>query len=218
MGEMKNISPIFLLIFLSFSNLGDAKLLSKVAGAVGTKYLTSREVLISSHMEAALYGEASAIGTSLTKLKVDTPEYFKEVNNTLLEWMVSLEAELFAVSSVSEQSLANSQGDVIKKLAKFESWRELKATNSEVQGLLKRKVLAKQFIRFKIDSSYVPVSESEAKEYFNKNQKEFAGLQYKDKKDDIKTRLSRQKVDERLQDWFNVLQKKYRVRNLAQIN
>ena len=215
---MKFISPIFFGISLFFSPVGQAKLISKVAGAVGSKYLTSREVLISSHLEGALYGDAKTFYASLEKLKIDTPEYNKEVNNTLLEWMVSLEAELFAVSSVTEQSLAKSQAEISKKLLKSSSWNELKPTYGEIQSLLKRKVLAKQFIRFKIDSSYVPVSEVEAEDYFKKNEKTYKGFDYSAKKDEIKTLLSRQKVDERLQDWFNVLQKKYRVRNLSQAN
>ncbi len=218
MGEMKTISPFFLVFFLTVSQVIDAKLISKVAGAVGSKYLTSREVLISSHMEAALYGEAKALNISVGKLKLDTPEYYKEVNNTLLEWMVSLEAELFAVSNVTDDSLTKSQNTVTKKLAKASAWTELKPTYSEIQGLLKRKVLAKQFIRFKIDSSYVPVSDTEAEDYFKQNKKSYTDFDYSAKKDEIKTLMSRKKVDERLQDWFNVLQKKYRVRNLSQAN
>lgn len=215
---MRNISPIFFVLFLAGLQPAQAKLLSKVAGGVGSKYLTSREVLISSHLEGALYGESESLATRLAKVKIDTPEYYKEVNNTLLEWMVSLEAELFSVAGVTDQALATSQAEVSKKLVKIPSWKELKASYNEIQGLLRRKVLAKQFIRFKIDSSYVPVSDSEAQDYFNKNQKDYPGLAYLAKKEEIKTRLSRQKVDERLQDWFNVLQKKYRVRNLSQLN
>ena len=56
-------------------------------------------------------------------------------------------------------------------------------------------------------------TDEEALDYFNKNQKRFAGLDFKKYQKTIIERLNRQKRDQRLRDWFETLRKKYKVRS-----
>ena len=142
-------------------------------------------------------------------------QFFNEVNSVLLEWIVGYEAEQFSITSVTEENLKSSKTSLEKKLTALPPWRQLRASNSEIEKSLKRKLMAKQFIRFKVDSSYVPVTDVEVEEFFRKNQNQFAGASLTQKKEEIKSLLGRQKVEQRLQEWFEVLQKKYKVRNFV---
>jgi hypothetical protein len=212
MGEMKFISPFFLsyIFFLLFGISAPAKVISKVVGSAGNHFLTSREVEINSLIEGALFNSKS-----FTKANPDGPKFLSEVNAALLELIVSLEAEQFAVTNVSTESLAQARSKVEKTLKGRADWKSLRASGDEIGTQVKRKLLAKQFIRFKVDSSYVAVTDAEAEDFFRKNSKMFQGSDFKAKKDEIKASLSRQRVDQRLQEWFGVLHKKYEVRNFV---
>lgn len=210
-GEMKTISPIiFVLCFLVFPGLGITKTISKVIGSAGDHFVTTREVEINSLIEGALFN-----GKTFEKAKPDGPKFLSEVNSVLLELIVSLEAEQFAVTNVSAESISSARQKIEKTLKGRTDWKGLRVSAVEIQNQIKRKLLAKQFIRFKVDSSYVAVTDSEAEDFFRKNSKMFQGTDFKTKRDEIKASLSRQRVDQRLQEWFGVLHKKYAVRNFV---
>ncbi len=204
---MKFISPIFFLVIVSTVV---AKPLSKIIGVAGAHYVTSREVEINSLIEGALFS-----GKSFEKAKPEGSKFLSEVNSVLLELIVSLEAEQFAVTHVSKESVGDSRKKIEKLLRARNDWRNLHVSTDELDLQIRRKLLAKQFIRFKVDSSYVAVTDTEAEEFFRKNSKLFQGTDFKVKKDEIKSSLSRQRVDQRLQEWFGVLHKKYAVRNFV---
>lgn len=208
---MKNISPIFFLLsFLLFPGLGLSKTISKVIGSAGDHFVTTREVEINSLIEGALFN-----GKTFEKAKPDGSKFLSEVNSVLLELIVSLEAEQFAVTSVSADAISSARQKIEKTLKSRADWKSLHVSGDEIQTQIKRKLLAKQFIRFKVDSSYVAVTDAEAEDFFRKNSKMFQGTDFKIKKDEIKGSLSRQRVDQRLQEWFGVLHKKYAVRNFV---
>ncbi|OQW54921.1 MAG: hypothetical protein A4S09_17190 [Proteobacteria bacterium SG_bin7] len=206
---MKNVSPIILL-FLLFPILGFSKTISKIIGSAGDHFVTTREVEINSLIEGALYS-----GKTFEKAKPDGPKFLSDVNAVLLELIVSLEAEQFSVTNVSAEALASARQKVERGLKGRADWKSLNVSSYEIQNQIKRKLLAKQFIRFKVESSYVTVTDLEAEEFFRKNSKMFQGADLKTKKDEIKASLSRQRVDQRLQEWFGVLHKKYAVRNFV---
>lgn len=209
---MKSISPIFLLalVFAILPDFAFTKTISKVIGSAGSHFVTTREVEINSLIEGALFN-----GKTFEKAKPDGPKFLSEVNSVLLELIVSLEAEQFAVTNVSPEAIASARQKIEKTLKARADWRALHVVTGETNNQIKRKLLAKQFIRFKVDSSYVAVTDAEAEDFFRKNSKMFQGTDFKAKKDEIKASLSRQRVDQRLQEWFGVLHKKYAVRNFV---
>ena len=89
----------------------------------------------------------------------------------------------------------------------------LEVQPAETKKAIQRKLRAKKFIRFKADSSVVPVTNTEAREYFDNNRLKFGDLPFENFKENIKAYLSRQQVEQRLRDWFEVLQNKYKVKN-----
>ncbi|NJL24445.1 MAG: hypothetical protein HC902_04280 [Calothrix sp. SM1_5_4] len=54
----------------------------------------------------------------------------------------------------------------------------------------------------------------EAQKYFDENRLKFGNLPFEKLKENIKAYLSKNHVDRRLKDWFDVLLSKYQVKNL----
>jgi hypothetical protein len=190
-------------------------LLSKVVGTVADKVVTSREVQLNFIIERALAGS----GSTTVPTDVDSESFRKEVSQVLLEWMVFLEAQAFALADVGADERRVAE-DRLSLLLRDQGgmnaiWKNLAPTTSERDGLLLRKLRAKKFIRFKTDSSFVTVTDREALSYFQKNRVKFGNLPFDKFKESIKTFLSQQQADERLKEWFRILQKKYQVRHFG---
>jgi hypothetical protein len=202
------------LAFAFFSLPSQAALVTKVVGTVSDKVVTSREVKLNVILERAVTGSRSALVQD-----VDSDSFRKEVSQVLLEWMVFLEAQAFAAADVASDERRGAE-DKLAELLKSSpdagtSWKNLSPTAAEKEALLSRKLRAKKFIRFKTDSAFVTVTDREALSYFQKNRVKFGNLPFEKFKESIKTFLSQQQADERLKEWFRILQKKYQVRHFG---
>lgn len=209
---MKMILALFLFGGLSAS----AKVITSAVGRVKDHIVTSREVQINHTLDQAL-------GTDkIDRIKVprdpDSASFAKLVTSVLLEWVVHYEAKNMAVANISSTEIASSLTTVKGRLSKVDAWKSLRVGNQELEVMLERKLQAKKFIRFRADSSVMPVSDTEAQRYFEANRLKFGDLPFDNFRGQIKNFLSRQQVERRLKDWFEVLQTKYQVRNfLAEI-
>lgn len=188
------------------------ELISRAVGEVKDHIVTSREVQVSSMVEDAMYSTQK----NSKEIKSPSPElamFRKDIASTLLEWVVSLESSNFNVANVSKNEVEDAVRSVQVRLAGNGSWLKLQVAPVELAGVVERKMRAKKFIRFKADSSVVPITDTEAKKYFEDNRLKFGDLPFENFKENIKTFLGRQQVEKRLKDWFDVLQSKYKVKN-----
>lgn len=192
-------------------SLGLAKeLLLSTVGKVQGEVVTSRDVYISGWIERSLYAPLGP-----TK-KEGLPQFqsggFKQlVQALLLESVVALEAKSFSAVSVEAEEVETATRVLKRKLQTSSEMKRLEVELSEVKQSLQRKLIAKKFIRFKAESSVVSVTDAEAKTYFDENRLKFGDLPFENFKENIKVFLTREQVDRRLRDWFEVLQSKYRV-------
>ncbi|MCB0364381.1 MAG: hypothetical protein H6624_00900 [Bdellovibrionaceae bacterium] len=189
------------------------KVLTATVGHVSDEVVTSREVQINYLVEKALYGKGRS-NRSIPPLEWGHKNFPREVNGVLLEWVVHLEAKNFAATKVTSLDVDKAEKTVREKLRSHSQWAQLGVTRKELRLLLDRKIRAKNFIQFKAQTSVVPVTDDEAQDYFEKNRLKFGNFPFDKFKSNIKSFLSRQQVDRRLKDWFEVLQAKYKVRNL----
>lgn len=189
-----------------------AKVLSLAVGQVRERVVTSREVQINQALEQLLYPEKKAKDIKILK-DTDSAAFAKQVTAVLLEWVVHLEADQVGVVKATSDEINSAQSQIKKELGKNTAWKDLKVGSKELSGVLQRKIQAKKFIRFRADSSLVPVSDLEAQRYFEQNRIKFGQLPFDNFKDNIKAFLARQQVERRLKDWFDLLQGKYQVRN-----
>lgn len=199
-----------------FSTFCFAALLSTNAGRVGDSIVTSREVMINHLIEEALYRSSSKENKTTAKIRLDNVkdrDFVRETTAVLLETAIFFEAESFSSVKISAGAIAEQTRLVQKKLKSHKVWQKIRVEPQELKDILTRKLRTKEFIRFKMDSASIPISDKEAETYFNNNRLKFENLPFANFKENIKGYLSKQQSDKRLKDWFELLQSKYRVRN-----
>lgn len=200
---------LFTFTFLTFAA---PTLISTSVGKVQDHVLTSREVNMYVMVDKALYEKKK--GQVIKAWSPQDKEFVREVNGVLLERVVQLEAKSFNAATVEPAEIDQAEKAVKTVLQNNADWKALQVTREELRHLLAIKLQAKKFIRFKADSSVVPITDGEARQYFEENRLKFGTMPFENFRDNIKAFLSRQQVDRRLKDWFDVLQAKYKVRNL----
>ena len=211
------MSRVFLLVFcaLSVAFQAEAALISKVVGKVSDHFITSREVEINYILERALTDSPRQFAEGKFDLTPGSKQFRRELNGVFLEWVVELESQVFNVGHVEVSEIGVAKKQAMKRLKGLKAWSDLKVSPAELEKMLHKKLRAKKFIRTKADSSVVAVTEFEAKQYYDKNRANFGSLPFKVVKQKIQDYLKRTKVDERLKTWFEVLQRKYKVRSFV---
>lgn len=179
----------------------EIKVISETGGFIQDRVVTTREAEISYQIELLLNAKLP------NKSRVD------RVSDLLVEKVVFLEAENFSLQAPLVEF--NSKKDSLwGQLKSVKLWQGLEVQNREYESLLKEKIFAKEFIRFKAESFQAVVSDIEAQSYFDLNKDKFSGLKFDNFKENIKKFLAQQGRDEKLGAWFESLRKKYKVKNL----
>ena len=208
---------IILLLLPAFAAKTPRQLVSMSVGQLSERIITSREVNANFYVETLLFAKKGRNFKGFYKIK--SPEFAREVTAVLLEWVVYKESKGFSVADVTKTEIDKALTRVKAKLKTNKSIQGLELTKQELNNLVRRKLRSKKFVRFKVDSSVVPITDDEALEYFEQNRLKFGNLPFENFKQNIKSFLGRQQIDKRLKDWFDVLQNKYKVRNfLAEID
>ncbi len=199
-------------LILLLSGSAHPELISTGVGMVRGQLVTSRQVQIQNLLEVALYETKPK--DKLKLLALDSKAFSKATQDTLLETVVALEAQNFNVIQVTSEEVTVAEKQVLKLFKDLKAWKSLEVSNKELAQGLKNKIQSKKFIQFRAQSSVLPITDSEAQRYFNENRLKFGTLPFENFKENIKSFLSRNQVDRRLKDWFEVLLSKYQVKNL----
>ena len=133
-----------------------------------------------------------------------------------MEVAIEKEARVFSVAQIEPKKVEALAQRFFSTVMKNRRWKQLDYSVVEARKVIERKLRAKQFIEFKKDTTIVPVTETEAREYFDSHQVRFGSLTYEKMRKNIKRYLSSQKRNRRLQEWFEHLRRKYRIRNLLE--
>lgn len=189
-----------------------AEVISTGVGMVKGRAVTSREVQIQNLLNVALFEKEPA--KKLKLLNLDSRAFGKAVQETLLETVISLEAQSFNVIQISEDERKKAVTQALKNLKGSKIWKDLQVSPAELETAVGKKIQAKRFIQFRAQSSVLPITDSEAQKYFNENRLKFGDLPFENFKENIKSYLSRTQVERRLKDWYDVLLNKYQVKNL----
>ncbi len=193
------------------------QVVTSAVGQVGNEVVTSREVQVSYALDQALLapGTLKKNADRSNWIIVPGTEAFRaHLSQVLLELLIKLEAESFSVAQVSSDDI---KADIANSKESFKDWAEWKkwdVTELELERLIFRRKMAKNFLKFKTESSGVVVSDAEVKAYYEKNRVKFGSAPFEQFKEGIRDVLSQQQLEEKLKDWFEVLKRKYRVRFL----
>tara|TARA_Y100001935_G_C17301032_1_gene509254 strand:- start:2035 stop:2592 length:558 start_codon:yes stop_codon:yes gene_type:complete len=170
---------------------------------------TSREVHMQHLLEISLQGEKQ-----FETFSEDSKKFFGQVEKTLVEHLVSTEAAHFSSMRLLPEEKEKARNRLSPAVFQSAAWKKLAPTKEEWEEVFFRKVQANKFIQFRAQSSVIPISDSEARKYFDENRLKFGNLPFGQFQENIKIYLRRSQVEQRLKDWYDVLRSKYKARNL----
>lgn len=184
-------------------------MVSTTVGRVADQVVTSREVAINHLIELALFKKGAIPKSELNAIAKKSRK--EAVASVLMEWVVYLEAQKFSTKKVSASEVTRARKKVLGKLKNKAVWQRLQVGEGELRSAIRRKLQSKEFIRFRIDSSFIPITDAEVKSYFDENRVQFGNLPFESFEKNIRAFLKKRQVEKRLKDWFDVLQRKYKV-------
>lgn len=207
---MDFVRSFIFLLALGSTNGFAAQIISSQAGKVGSIAVTTRQVAIHSLLENAI-GRENPVTLNLNQ--TGSREFIREATATLVENAVYLESVSFNTAAVREDEIPPVKKKILAALKNNKNWKALEVSDKELNEAIERKMRAKKFIQFKVDSSSIPISEKEMRDYYDSNRVRFDEEPFEKHKASIKEYLNRNQVDRRLRDWFDLLHAKYKIRN-----
>ncbi len=205
--------------FLAYKTTPKGNLVSQAVAQVSNHVITSREVLISNVIDQALLLPLPQKGVVLERkdwlLKQDSEAFQKTLAQILLEMVVQAEAENFSVGQVTEAELMARNQHLETQIAGWKGWQQLEVSDAEIRQALNRKIRARNFLKFKTETTGVQISDDEAKIFYDKNRVKFGNMSFSQFKDSIKEVLAQEQLQDKLKDWFDILKRKYRVKYLG---
>ena len=208
-GEDQSMHLLFALLFSS--QVQAATMVTETVGQVADYVTTSREVQISTAIERILF-PGKGVPTSIEVLP-DQAGFRTAVASVLLETVVATEAESFSVAKVNDRDVQEAVGKVEKAVAGKPYWSQLEVSPVELKRFTTRKFVSKNFLKFKTSSMTGIITDHEAEAYYEKNRVKFGNMAFESFKENIKAFLAQQQLEERLRSWFEVIKRKYKVRN-----
>jgi hypothetical protein len=185
--------------------------ISQVVAIVDNKAVTSREVIWFDFIDQIAIKKVK----KPVVISVESPEFQKSTGAYTLSRAIYLDAQQFAhekptadeINKIAEQVV---QGLVDQKVEEF-----FRPSPDEIKNLIETKLVAESFLKFKSQTSSLPVTDLEARKYYDDNRVKFESVEFEKVKKQIKLFIAKTQVEERMQTWFALLQEKYGYRNLV---
>lgn len=185
---------------------------TQVVAAIDEKPITSREVIWSDFLSQVVFEKSK----NPLLLQVGSPEFNKKVSGFAMQKAIYLEALNFSFGRTEPAVLAKLTEQGVAGVSSAKLGAFFRPATAEVREWIEIKETADRFIKFKSQSSVIPVTDAEAKKYFETNRAKFGSVDFDSVKPQIKGFLARNQVDQRMKSWFEILQSKYNYRNLIQ--
>jgi hypothetical protein len=196
-----------------------------VVGEVSDHFVTSREARMNRALEPIIQSIGSGAGEEPTPLPppakgaaaallAGTESNFPaEVSRVLDEWAIYLEAKSLSSPEASKAEIARIIKAATDLYGSKDSWRTMEPSQDELRAIAERKLIARDFQKLKGSSSLAPITESDALQYFRRNRLRFGTVPFAAVRENIKAFLTKQQTEKRLEEWKEVLRRKYKVRN-----
>ena len=201
---MKSYKKLILsIIFFCFceSLLADNAVL-KIVGTSADQVVTNRDIEIDRIVESILFDKP-------------LPEITSHIDQVLLEHAIDKEAQVFALSRVSNREVRSELTRFRDRLSSEKKmsalWKDLRVTRSELMSSIRRKLRANKFIKFKEQSSLIPITDEEALNYYQENKNDYGKANFSTVSDQIKTALSRKRAKDRMDQWRLDLKSKHSI-------
>jgi hypothetical protein len=199
-------------LFLFLASAWGATIINQSVGVVGDDIITSREVQVSLVIENLI--EDNSKKPTVFEIQPKDSKFAELSTGYLLQKAAAMEAESFSVGEPDVEELKAMYAKIDKAVAGKSYWQSLEVDPAFLKKIVTTELVAKNFIRIKTESMSTNITDQEAQAYFEKNRLKFGSSPFESFKDNIKTFLAKQQRQERLRSWFEVLKKKYKVRNI----
>ena len=192
-----------LVLLFNFPQEGMASILISTVAQVKSHVITSREV------------EIHQI------LKKEIPEPFKDLNVTkpeeevIREWLLYFEASTFYNAKVSNDKVNEYIRRVQQNLSSNKDWIRLSVSSQELQNKLSRVLESERLYVFKKKASNLPVSPAEVETEYTQNRIRYGDKTFSDVKEEIRNNKVDENLKARMEQWFQVLEKKYKVQRFS---
>lgn len=200
----------------------NAEVVTRAVGQVGERVVTSRQVVLGGLIDQWLMALEDRPKEALLReqkrkwiLAVDTEDFRTQLTRVMLDAAVAMEADALSVSQVDPKLVQLRMTRFQIDMAGLMEWKRWAFSEAEIEQAFQRKLRAKEFLKFKVETSGILVSDEEAREYYDKHRSKFGNYGFSQFRNSIREALTQQKLESRLKDWFEILKKKYRVRYLA---
>ncbi len=195
---------LMILSFFLFFNSCWSEVLVTALAQVKDHVVTTRETAIHEAL-------VSALGYDF-----GSPEKISSRDQVVREWLLFYEALGFYSHPVKDS-------EQIKKwkLAKDLSmqsgvWRKLEMSDDELKEKVRRHMEVQRLYDFKKKASKTPVSVIEIENEYRQNQKHYQSMNVDKAKNKIHKYLEQKKTAKQLNEWFRVLEQKYKVRYFSE--
>ena len=226
---MVAVKSYFAFIMFCFGvEAATATVLSQTVGSIGEEIISSRDVQIEAVLDKILFPvtnvekpEEKSKKTVNSKpeknevfvIHLKDKNFQTELASTLLEYVLLKEADSFQVAKSTDEEVKESVQKVEKFVSGSSYWNSLEVNREELNAAVKRKLTAKKYIKIKTDLMTALVSDQDALNYYERNRIKFGQLPFSSFRENIKTYLSQQQLEERIKTLFEVIKRKYHVRN-----
>lgn len=190
------------LFIVLFSQLIEAKILVATQAQVKGHVITSREVEIHKLVNDSL-------GGPLENFKEDSP-----LEHVIKEWLLFYEASSFYNTKVSQKEAARNVQKLNKKFSL--QLKKLSVQTKELKSKVLRRLEADRLYSFKKKASVLPVTLGEIETEYTQNRIRYGNLSFDEAKNQIRQNKVQSNLEKRLNQWFRVLEKKYKVQRFSQ--
>jgi hypothetical protein len=187
------------------------QIVSQIIASAHGHAFTSREAQISEMIDYMIHSP----GNKELLAKVGSPQFDRNVMSVVMDWLADQESRSFQATELTPLEVQEAQKLVMSGINRPEvvgDWNALEVTAGEIHSFVQRQLNARKFVNFKSRASFLPITDEEAEAYYKANHGKFGDEPFAKFKDDIKLLLSKKRQDERMDEWFSILQKKYKVR------
>ena len=196
-----------ILLLLSLQGFfAHSKVLIVTMAQVKSHVITSREVEIHSMLDKAL-------GNRFKNFKAAKP-----VEQIIREWLLYYEASTFYNTPIDKTKINKSILSANERLKKSVKWKDLSISSGELREKLKRRLEADRLYLFKKKASVLPVSSSDVETEYIQNRIRYGNLSFEEVKEKIRKNKIDKNLHARLEQWFLVLEKKYKVQRFSKFN
>lgn len=186
-------------LFIVISQTAYSETLIATVAQVKNSVITSRDVEINMLLN-------QKIGPHLDGISHD-----EGVEYTIKILLLYFEGVGFYSTPIPSYKVQDQVRMTTDQLQKNPKWKALTVSSAELSTWLTRRLEAERIYSFKRKASVLPVTPAEIELEYRQNQEQYSGIDFKEAREQIRQKKTLSNLQQRMGQWFEVLESKYKV-------